>query len=78
MINFIQVLILILKTRAFNDKMKRVRFVFQPILFVLLFISAVTVQAGAYPDFPVALKDGSGALVGETVYAGLGSAGSQI
>jgi N-acetylneuraminate epimerase len=58
--------------------MKRVRFVFQPILFVLLFISAVTVQAGAYPDFPIALKDGSGALVGETVYAGLGSAGSQF
>ncbi|MBN6074808.1 N-acetylneuraminate epimerase [Aggregatibacter actinomycetemcomitans] len=38
---------------------------------------AATTQA-AYPDLPVAIKSGAGALIGDTVYVGLGSGGDKF
>ena len=36
---------------------------------------AATAQAAAYPDLPVGIKSGAGALIGDTVYVGLGTGG---
>ncbi|MGV6987942.1 N-acetylneuraminate epimerase [Testudinibacter sp. P80/BLE/0925] len=43
----------------------------------LLAVTAVA-QAGSYPDLPEPIKFGSGAVIGDTVYVGLGSAGKQF
>lgn len=47
---------------------------------VLIGLSAVAVaaQAGQYPDLPVGIKGGGGALIGDTVYVGLGSGGDKF
>ena len=39
---------------------------------------AVTAQAAAYPDLPVGIKSGAGALIGDTVYVGLGTGGDKF
>ncbi|MDH3000764.1 N-acetylneuraminic acid mutarotase [Chelonobacter oris] len=39
---------------------------------------AMAAQAGSYPDLPQPIKFGSGALIGNTVYVGLGSAGNRF
>ncbi|MFC0309886.1 N-acetylneuraminate epimerase [Gallibacterium trehalosifermentans] len=38
-----------------------------------LSVAAFAAQAGQYPDLPVGIKSGGGALIGDTVYVGLGS-----
>ncbi|MEH8044616.1 N-acetylneuraminate epimerase [Gallibacterium anatis] len=38
-----------------------------------LSLAAFAAQAGQYPDLPVGIKSGGGALIGDTVYVGLGS-----
>lgn len=49
------------------------------ILFSALVLGmAFTAQAGQYPDLPVGVKNGGGALIGDTLYVGLGSAGDKI
>ena len=45
-------------------------------LTVSIFAALALAAAGkTYPDLPVALADGGGALIGDTAYVGLGSAG---
>ena len=39
---------------------------------------AGTAAASAYPDLPVAIKNGAGALIGDTLYVGLGSGGDKF
>jgi len=39
---------------------------------------AATAQAAAYPDLPVGIKSGAGALIGDTVYVGLGTGGDKF
>ncbi|GMA15142.1 YjhT family mutarotase (plasmid) [Deinococcus metallilatus] len=34
-------------------------------------------QAQVYPDLPVAIKNGTGVMIGQTIYVGLGTAGNQ-
>lgn len=36
---------------------------------------AFSANAQVYPDLPVGIKSGTGALIGDTVYVGLGSGG---
>lgn len=38
----------------------------------------VAMSQGIYPDLPVGIKNGAGALVGDTVYVGLGTAGDKF
>ena len=40
----------------------------------LLAVLALSATGKTYPDLPVALADGGGALIGDTAYVGLGSA----
>ena len=40
----------------------------------LLSVLALSATGKTYPDLPVALADGGGALIGDTAYVGLGSA----
>lgn len=51
-----------------------------PNLVMMLVLSVATgmAHAGTYPDLPEPIKFGSGALIGDTVYVGLGSAGKQF
>ncbi|MGR3807096.1 N-acetylneuraminate epimerase [Pasteurella testudinis] len=51
---------------------------FRSCLAFALLASAGVAQAGTYPDLPEPIKFGSGALLGETVYVGLGSAGDRF
>lgn len=44
----------------------------------VLGLTAFAAQAAQYPDLPVAIKNGTGALVGDTVYFGLGSGGDKF
>ena len=39
---------------------------------------AFSASAQAYPDLPVGIKSGTGALIGDTVYVGLGSGGDKF
>ena len=39
---------------------------------------AFSASAQAYPDLPVGIKNGTGALIGDTVYVGLGSGGNKF
>lgn len=39
---------------------------------------AFSANAQAYPDLPVGIKSGTGALIGDTVYVGLGSGGNKF
>ncbi|MDO5054674.1 N-acetylneuraminate epimerase [Pasteurella oralis] len=45
-------------------------------LFAALAATAFAAQAGQYPDLPEGIKAGAGALVGDTVYVGLGGTGT--
>ncbi|QLB12414.1 N-acetylneuraminate epimerase [Bisgaardia hudsonensis] len=47
-------------------------------LFAAVAMTAFAAQAGQYPDLPVGIKGGSGALIGDTVYVGLGSGGDKF
>lgn len=40
----------------------------------LLAVLALSATGKTYPDLPVALADGGGALIGDTAYVGLGGA----
>ena len=55
---------------------------FQKTTFATLFLAAttfaVTAHAAAYPDLPVGIKSGAGALIGDTVYVGLGTGGDKF
>lgn len=42
-------------------------------LSAMLFTASADVRANTYPDLPVAIKSGGGALIGDTVYVGLGA-----
>ena len=46
----------------------------QPLTASLLAVLALSATGKTYPDLPVALADGGGALIGDTAYVGLGSA----
>lgn len=39
---------------------------------------SLSVSAAVFPDLPVGVKQGGGALIGETLYVGLGSAGQKV
>ena len=39
---------------------------------------AFSANAQVYPDLPVGIKSGTGALIGDTVYVGLGSGGNKF
>ncbi len=45
-------------------------------LFTVLAATAFAAQAGQYPDLPEGIKAGAGALIGDTVYVGLGGTGT--
>lgn len=47
-------------------------------LFTILAATAFGAQAGQYPDLPVGIKGGTGTLIGDTVYVGLGSGGDKF
>lgn len=47
-------------------------------LFTAIATTAFAAQAGQYPDLPVGIKSGTGALIGDTVYVGLGSGGDKF
>ncbi|MDO4698151.1 MAG: N-acetylneuraminate epimerase [Pasteurellaceae bacterium] len=47
-------------------------------LFTAFAATAFAAQAGQYPDLPVGIKSGTGALIGDTVYVGLGSGGDKF
>ena len=55
---------------------------FQKTILATLFLAAttftVTAHAAAYPDLPVGIKSGAGALIGDTVYVGLGTGGDKF
>lgn len=44
----------------------------------VLGLTAFAAQAAPYPDLPVGIKGGAGALIGDTVYIGLGSGGDKF
>ncbi|WP_439256910.1 N-acetylneuraminate epimerase [Lonepinella sp. BR2271] len=44
----------------------------------VLGLTAFAAQAAQYPDLPVGIKSGAGALIGDTVYVGLGSGGDKF
>lgn len=41
-------------------------------------LSALSAQAAQYPDLPVGIKSGAGALIGDVVYIGLGTGGDKF
>lgn len=47
-------------------------------LFTAFAAAAFTAQAASYPELPVGIKSGTGALIGDTVYVGLGSGGDKF
>lgn len=47
-------------------------------LFTAIATASFFAQAGQYPDLPVGIKSGAGALIGDTVYVGLGSGGDKF
>lgn len=47
-------------------------------LFAAIVMTGFSAQAAQYPDLPVGLKNGSGALIGDTVYVGLGTSGDKF
>ena len=47
----------------------------QQLTFSIFAALALAAAGKTYPDLPVALADGGGALIGNTAYVGLGSAG---
>lgn len=47
-------------------------------LFSGFLAAALAAQAGQYPNLPTAIKSGGGALIGDTVYVGLGSGGDKF
>ena len=47
-------------------------------LFTILAATAFGAQASQYPDLPVGIKGGTGTLIGDTVYVGLGSGGDKF
>lgn len=47
-------------------------------LFLATSLAALSVQAALYPDLPVGIKSGAGAIVGDTAYVGLGSGGDKF
>lgn len=47
-------------------------------LFTAIATTAFAAQAEQYPDLPVGIKSGTGALIGDTVYVGLGSGGDKF
>ncbi|MDU8925483.1 N-acetylneuraminate epimerase [Pasteurellaceae bacterium LIM206] len=48
------------------------------LLTALLSITAFSAAAAQYPDLPVGIKNGTGALIGDTVYVGLGTGGDKF
>ena len=44
----------------------------------VLGLTAMAANATQYPDLPVAVKNGAGALIGDTVYVGLGTGGDKF
>ncbi|KGQ70647.1 N-acetylneuraminic acid mutarotase [Chelonobacter oris] len=47
-------------------------------LFAAIAMSGFAAQAAQYPDLPVGIKSGAGALIGDTVYVGLGTGGDKF
>ncbi|MGR6981153.1 N-acetylneuraminate epimerase [Testudinibacter sp. P27/CKL/0425] len=47
-------------------------------LFAAIAMTGFAAQAAQYPDLPVGIKNGSGALIGDTVYVGLGTGGDKF
>ncbi|MFZ7171584.1 N-acetylneuraminate epimerase [Avibacterium volantium] len=47
-------------------------------LFAAIAMTAFAAQASQYPDLPVGIKSGTGALIGDTVYVGLGTGGDKF
>lgn len=43
----------------------------------ILGLTAFSAQA-VYPDLPIGIKGGAGALIGDTIYVGLGSGGDKF
>ncbi|QDJ13500.1 N-acetylneuraminic acid mutarotase [Mergibacter septicus] len=48
------------------------------LLFIGLSSISIAAQAGQYPDLPIGIKSGGGALIGDTIYVGLGSGGDKF
>lgn len=47
-------------------------------LFATIAMTALSAQAALYPELPVGIKNGAGALIENTVYVGLGTAGNKF
>ncbi|PJG83704.1 N-acetylneuraminate epimerase [Caviibacterium pharyngocola] len=47
-------------------------------LFAAIAMTAFAAQASQYPDLPVGITSGAGALIGDTVYVGLGTGGDKF
>lgn len=58
--------------------MKLKHFALKSTLVAGLVVASTTAFANVLPNLPVAVKQGGGALIGDTVYAGLGSAGDKV
>ncbi|HBO39078.1 MAG TPA: N-acetylneuraminic acid mutarotase, partial [Pasteurellaceae bacterium] len=58
--------------------MKFTKSALQSALFAVFTISAFSAQAALYPDLPVGIKSGTGALINDTVYVGLGTGGNKF
>ncbi|TCP94720.1 N-acetylneuraminate epimerase [Cricetibacter osteomyelitidis] len=54
------------------------KFTKSALTFAIAAAISFSAQASQYPDLPVAIKNGAGALVGDTVYVGLGSGGDKF
>ena len=48
------------------------------LLAALLITTAAAAQTQIYPDLPTGIKNGVGGLIGNTIYAGLGTAGQKF
>ena len=47
-------------------------------LFAAIAMATLSAQAALYPELPVGLKNGTGALIDDTVYVGLGTSGNKF
>lgn len=65
-------------TNSKGDTMKLQKTFLHSMIVAGLSVAAFAAQAGQYPDLPVGIKSGGGALIGDTVYVGLGSGANKF
>ena len=58
--------------------MKFTKLFLHGVLLTAMTMTATSAQATLYPDLPIGIKNGTGTLIGDTIYIGLGTAGNQF